>query len=279
MDRRYKIIVAVAIIAVGAALALEFRKRKAPAESASAAGSSTEAPSVSGGEVATAARPSFDGRIEPGPISAADTASGNSYQPVSPTAAEGHADGAAGNGTGALVDLSAPDERHQIIDGDTLPRLAERYLGSADYWQALYAYNRDVLKDPDVLPIGAELRIPPKYILPPIGANSENGSAPQAPLPSGFNAANPASPGPLQPSTNVPPMVNVPPTPQKISFNSTSAKTATGRTYTVQAGESLLDVAKKVYGDPRRYQDLFEANRRQLRTPGDLKAGMVLAVP
>ncbi|HEY2760477.1 MAG TPA: LysM peptidoglycan-binding domain-containing protein, partial [Pirellulales bacterium] len=154
------------------------------------------------------------------------------------------------------------------------------YLGSAEYWQALYAYNRDVLKDPEVLPIGAELRIPPKYILPAIGANSVNGSAVPALSTGGINVGNPASPGQVAPAAVLPLMVNVPPSPQKISFNSTVAKTApTGRTYTVQAGESLLDVARKVYGDPRRYQDLFEANRRQLRTPGDLKTGMVLTIP
>jgi nucleoid-associated protein YgaU len=50
---------------------------------------------------------------------------------------------------------------HRIIDGDTLRNVAERYLGSADRYVEVYQANRDVLESPDVLPIGAELTIPP----------------------------------------------------------------------------------------------------------------------
>ena len=279
MDRRTKIVIVIAIVAIGAALALEFRKRKSGDASAVSAGNTPPASGIPVGETVHAARPSFDGHIEPDPASAPESGQGSGYQPVSPVGMASSARDDAPVTTGSLVDINAPEERHQIADGDTLPRIAERYLGSSDYWQALYAYNRDVLKDPDVLPIGAELRIPPKYILPPLGVNQMQESVPQAALPGGTNLGTPSSSGAASPKGNVPPMVNVPPAPQKISFNSTSAKAPTGTTYTVQAGESLLDVAKKVYGDPRRYQDLFEANRRQLRTPSDMKVGMVLVVP
>ena len=40
---------------------------------------------------------------------------------------------------------------HKIVDGDTLPALAERYLGSADPHE-IFAANRDVLSDPELLP-------------------------------------------------------------------------------------------------------------------------------
>ncbi len=50
---------------------------------------------------------------------------------------------------------------HKIMDGDTLPRLAERYLGSPDRAGELYEANRDVLPDPAILPLGTELKIPP----------------------------------------------------------------------------------------------------------------------
>jgi nucleoid-associated protein YgaU len=50
--------------------------------------------------------------------------------------------------------------RHKIVDGDTLAALAERYLGSAARAGELFQANRDVLLDPQLLPIGVELRIP-----------------------------------------------------------------------------------------------------------------------
>ncbi len=54
---------------------------------------------------------------------------------------------------------SAPPT-HRIIDGDSLALLAERYLGSASRAMEIYEANRNVLAQPDILPIGAELKIP-----------------------------------------------------------------------------------------------------------------------
>lgn len=54
----------------------------------------------------------------------------------------------------------AAEVRHRVKDGDTLASLAERYLGNADRAPALFEANRDVLSDPDLLPIGAVLKIP-----------------------------------------------------------------------------------------------------------------------
>jgi nucleoid-associated protein YgaU len=52
------------------------------------------------------------------------------------------------------------ETRHRVIDGDTLPDLAERYLGDAGRAGAILEANRDVLASPELLPIGAMLRIP-----------------------------------------------------------------------------------------------------------------------
>ena len=51
---------------------------------------------------------------------------------------------------------------HIIVDGDTLPRLAAQYLGNAERWREILETNREVLSDPEVLRLGAELRIPPR---------------------------------------------------------------------------------------------------------------------
>ena len=58
-------------------------------------------------------------------------------------------------------DPPAGPRTHTIVDGDSLPALAERYLGSAERYLELFEANRNVLSSPDVLPIGTRLVIPP----------------------------------------------------------------------------------------------------------------------
>jgi len=71
-------------------------------------------------------------------------------------------------GTSMGMGLPRPDPphleptTHTIVDGDTLAALAERYLGRADRAGEIFNANRDLLDDPEVLPIGAELKIPPE---------------------------------------------------------------------------------------------------------------------
>jgi len=58
-------------------------------------------------------------------------------------------------------DVAWPEEIvHIVHNGDTLEKLAERYLGDASRALELFDLNRDQLANPHLLPIGAELRIP-----------------------------------------------------------------------------------------------------------------------
>lgn len=50
--------------------------------------------------------------------------------------------------------------RHRIVEGDTLPQLAERYLGSHQRYREIYLANQDILFDPQFIPIGVEITIP-----------------------------------------------------------------------------------------------------------------------
>jgi hypothetical protein len=47
-----------------------------------------------------------------------------------------------------------------VIDGDSLSKLADRYLDDPGLEDEIFRLNRDVLTDPAMLPIGVELRIP-----------------------------------------------------------------------------------------------------------------------
>jgi nucleoid-associated protein YgaU len=49
---------------------------------------------------------------------------------------------------------------HKILDGDKLEDLAARYLGSPDKAMEIFDANRQVLSNPNILPIGVELKIP-----------------------------------------------------------------------------------------------------------------------
>lgn len=49
---------------------------------------------------------------------------------------------------------------HILVDGDSLAKLADRYLDDPELSDEIFRLNRDVLDDPELLPIGVELRIP-----------------------------------------------------------------------------------------------------------------------
>ncbi|MCX7848307.1 MAG: LysM peptidoglycan-binding domain-containing protein [bacterium] len=52
-----------------------------------------------------------------------------------------------------------------------------------------------------------------------------------------------------------------------------------GRVYTVQAGDSLMKIARDVYGDGNRWTVIFNANRDLLERPNQLRVGQVLRIP
>jgi nucleoid-associated protein YgaU len=54
---------------------------------------------------------------------------------------------------------------------------------------------------------------------------------------------------------------------------------AAGQTYTVEAGDTLSKIAKKLLGDANAYPAIFEANRDQLADPDKIKPGQVLKIP
>ncbi|MBA4017798.1 MAG: hypothetical protein C0483_11540 [Pirellula sp.] len=74
-----------------------------------------------------------------------------------------------------------PVKRHTIRDGDTLVDLAKRYYGDGALASALYDANRGVLRDPELLPIGAVLTIPARELadtsMPAPAAKSETPAA------------------------------------------------------------------------------------------------------
>lgn len=51
------------------------------------------------------------------------------------------------------------------------------------------------------------------------------------------------------------------------------------KTVRVERGDNLGKIAARVYGEPGRWRELYDANRRQMRHPGDLRVGQKLVIP
>ena len=49
--------------------------------------------------------------------------------------------------------------------------------------------------------------------------------------------------------------------------------------YTVQSGDSLSKISKSVYGDPMKYNAIFEANKPMLEHPDKIYPGQKLRIP
>lgn len=60
---------------------------------------------------------------------------------------------------------------------------------------------------------------------------------------------------------------------------SAASPTHASETYTVQAGDTLSGIAKKVLGNANAYMDIFNANKDQLSDPDTIKPGQVLKIP
>ena len=61
-----------------------------------------------------------------------------------------------------------------------------------------------------------------------------------------------------------------------------SANESTGwvsKTYTVEKGDTLSGIAKKMYGNANKYHQIFEANKPMLKDPDKIYPGQVLRIP
>jgi nucleoid-associated protein YgaU len=86
---------------------------------------------------------------------------------------------------------------HIIVDGDSLAKLAGRYLDDPQRSNEIFTLNRNILTSPELLPIGAEIRIPARqgmqgggdgtHFAPPtamsVTAAGQRGMVPISPVP------------------------------------------------------------------------------------------------
>jgi nucleoid-associated protein YgaU len=49
---------------------------------------------------------------------------------------------------------------HEVKKGDTLWKIAEQYYGDGNLYKDIFEANKDILKDPNVIKVGQNLKIP-----------------------------------------------------------------------------------------------------------------------
>ena len=47
-----------------------------------------------------------------------------------------------------------------MVNGDSLSKIAKREYGDAQQWHRIYEANRDIIKDPDLIYPGQQLKVP-----------------------------------------------------------------------------------------------------------------------
>lgn len=140
--------------------------------------------------------------------------------------------------------------RHTIAAGDTLSGISTHYYGTTQAVAHIIKAN-DRVKNPRNLKIGDVLVIPAP-LAPVVAQASKDGTVPAAVKLTEPPAPRPAPTGGVKPA----------------------------KTYRVQSGDSFYSIAKKLYGQPARWKDLYAANRVLVEnTPAKLKPGMVLQIP
>jgi nucleoid-associated protein YgaU len=60
------------------------------------------------------------------------------------------------------VSSAAPAQYYTVVKGDTLSKIAKQYYGDANAYPAIFEANQPMLKHPDKIYPGQNLRIPPR---------------------------------------------------------------------------------------------------------------------
>jgi nucleoid-associated protein YgaU len=202
------------------------------------------------------------------------------------------------NATRSVSMATAPSEvieapaTYVVRDGDDLTGIAIRVYGHAGAAAAIWTANRDRLTDPQLLPIGMVLRMPPSWTLPAGGTAGGtrqgaieprfSGGARGEPTPPGglqsgtAEAAAPGHPWLAQPTTGP---VPVRPAVAAATLPAVAQPAARPATVAVAAGDTLDSIAQRFYGDRSAAARILQANRERLRSPELLVPGMELRLP
>ena len=64
------------------------------------------------------------------------------------------------SGASSTAEAAKAYEIYEVNSGDSLSRIAKHEYGDAQKWPKIYEANRSIIKDPDLIYPGQQLRIP-----------------------------------------------------------------------------------------------------------------------
>ena len=190
-----------------------------------------------------------------------------------------------------------------VRDGDDLTGIALKVYGHAGAATAIWTANRDRLADPQVLPIGLALRMPPSWMLPAAHAAQGSGASfaiePTLPAAQKSNQSKGAvsgepggpavrsgeqpfwlqeAPAPAaSPSLSLAANPGQRPVPGPIPAHAAPAQRPA--MVRVGMGDSLESIAVRFYGDRTMAPRIWLANQDRLRSPDLLVPGVELRLP
>lgn len=61
---------------------------------------------------------------------------------------------------GSSTTAPAAVDSYTVVGGDTLSKIAKKFYGNANHWNAIFDANRDQISNPDMIRVGQVLKIP-----------------------------------------------------------------------------------------------------------------------
>jgi nucleoid-associated protein YgaU len=125
------------------------------------------------------------------------------------------------------------DGKYRVAPGDNFWTISQKAYGNGSYFKALEEHNRERFPNSDKLPVGQEVRVPPVREL----EEQYPDLCPRPRTPAGERERG---------------AMNV------------STREDRARTYKVQDGDTLFDIARDQLGKASRWNEIYELNRAQL---------------
>jgi len=167
---------------------------------------------------------------------------------------------------------------YTVEAGDNLTRIARKVYGreGEKHYKRIFRANRRTLPNESTLSIGQKLVIPALSEAPARGPTPA--AAPATPRPDVTRLHPPAPAG--EPTAARYLELAVDELGRRLGGR-TPSRSRSRRTYVVQRGDSLTDIARRLLHDdsPAAVRKIFNANRDQLASPDQLSIGMELQIP
>ncbi len=147
---------------------------------------------------------------------------------------------------------------HTVESGENYWTISRKHYGMGRYFVALAEFNKSRIPDPKMLKPGMKIVVPTSSVLTEKYAHLISGAAPtKTYAPQTADASGQAAI-------------------QQVGFH----VDRTGQPlYRVGEGDTLSDIAESCLGRSSRWVQIYGLNRDQLKSPNDLKLGMLLRLP